>query len=138
MEWSMLQIPALQGIGETPSPTELMILLWRCEHDNEGEADDPQADCGEQQAEAEGLEGREEVSMSRAKIISVRCDSQSGIIKRWTVVFSNGKEEVYDGEIPPAYAFRFCMRAKYGFKSIDGDSMIDLYSMKRIERSDPA
>ena len=62
--------------------------------------------------------------MSRTKIISVRCDSHTdtGFIDGWTVYFSNGKEETYIGEIPPASVSRFCRMAKYGYKSIDGTS----------------
>ena len=69
--------------------------------------------------------------MKRANIIGVRCDSHTdtGIIDRWTAYFSNGTEETYDGEIPPVSVSRFCVKAQYGRKVIDGTAMTDWYTM---------
>lgn len=67
--------------------------------------------------------------MKRAKIVSVKCESHTdtGFVDGWTVYFDNGRIESYDGEIPPIAVSRFCHRAKYGRKIIDGTSMTDYW-----------
>lgn len=71
---------------------------------------------------------------SRRKIIGVRSDSHNGIIDRWVAFFSNCEQETYTGEIPPKAVSMFCRNAKYGFKLVDGDLMIDLwYRMPEIK-----
>ena len=64
-----------------------------------------------------------------AKIICVRCDANDGIVEKWTAYFSNGKEEVYDGETPPSCVARFCTKAKYGYKNLDGSVLTDWWMM---------
>ena len=65
-----------------------------------------------------------------AKIVSVRCDAHTdtAVIEGWTVAYSNGKQETYSGEIPPAFIARFCRTAKHGCKTVDGTSVADWYT----------
>lgn len=63
------------------------------------------------------------------KIICVRCDANDGFIEKWTAYFDNGSEEVYEGEIPPVFVSRFCIRAKYGYKHLDSPKMTDWWMM---------
>ena len=60
-----------------------------------------------------------------AKIICVRCDTHDGIVEKWTVYFNDGKDETYEGETPPFAVSRFCIKAKYGYKSVDGVDVTD-------------